>query len=453
MLAGREAGETTLYVTLSETKSELLGVAASHEWSLEGIHLFEIMVGEAVLKTEEQYSVFHLSEIELGETMETLVAEVERVKPKRVVIDSLSEMRLLARDPLRYRRQILGLKQFFSHRDCTVLLLDELAARVGEHQFQTLAHGVFQLEQFVPEFGAKRRRMRVVKLRGQDVDGAHHDYALTKGGITVFPRLVAADFHHPFPNEFVASGIAELDEMLGGGVGRGTSALLLGASGTGKSTLATQYVATAAARGERSALFLFDERLGTFTTRAKALGMDLLGPMEDGLATIQQIDPAELAPGQFVHLVSEAVLKDKVKVVVIDSLNGYLNAMPESRFLLSQMHELLTFLSQQGVVTLLIVSQNGGLGVGMEAPLDISYLSDSVIWLRYFEHAGEVRKALSVIKNRTGAHESTIREMQITKGGMRVGKPLSKFRGVLTGTPTYVGGDMAVAGANHDEHR
>jgi circadian clock protein KaiC len=450
LLAGAAAGESTLYVTLSETKEELEGVAASHGWSLDKARIFEILVGESVLRTEEQYSVFHLSEMELGETMETLITEVERVKPRRVVIDSLSEMRLLARDPLRYRRQILGLKQFFAKRDCTVLLLDELASRIGDHQFQTLAHGVFQLEQFVPEFGGKRRRLQVVKLRGQGVDGAYHDFTLTKGGITVFPRLVAADFHYPFTAEMVPSGIPQLDELLGGGVGRGTSALILGSSGTGKSTLATRYAATAAARGEHSVLFLFDERVGTFTTRAKALGMDLDALTEQGTVTIHQIDPSELAPGQFMHLVSEAVIRDKAKLVVIDSLNGYLNAMPEARFLLNQMHELLTFLSQQGVMTLLIVSQHGGLGVGIDSPVDVSYLADSVIWLRYFEFAGEVRKALSVVKNRTGAHESTIREMQITSTGVQVGQPLSQFRGVLTGTPEYLVTRGNRTGADHD---
>ena len=446
LMEGKRCNESTMYVTLSETPSELRAVAASHGWDLEGIELFEITAGEDSLKVDEQYSVFHPSEIELGETVQTLLAEVERVKPQRAVIDSLSEMRLLARDPLRYRRQILALKQFFIDRNCTVMLLDDPATKVGEHQFQTLAHGVFQLEQFVPEFGSKRRRMQVVKLRGQNVDGSYHDYKLRTGGISVFPRLVAADFRQPLDNKIAASGLRELDALLGGGMLYGTSALLLGASGTGKSTLACQYVHTATKRGDNCAMFLFDERYATFMTRSKALGMDLKPALDAGLIDLQQIDPAELAPGQFSHLVMESVTKKNSKVVIIDSLNGYLNAMPEARFLMTQMHELLTFLSQKGVLTIVVVAQHGSFSAGLEAPVDMSYLADSVIWLRYFEHAGRVRKAISVIKNRTGMHEPTIREMQITSTGIRVGDPLSNFHGILTGTPSFYGMDASMIG-------
>jgi circadian clock protein KaiC len=439
-----------MYVTLSETRAELIGVAASHGWDLDGVSLFEITAGEDTLHADEQYSVFHPSEIELGQTVHTLLEEVNRVKPRRAVIDSLSEMRLLARDPLRYRRQILALKQFFIDRECTVLLLDDPATKVGEHQFQTLAHGVLQMEQFVPEFGAKRRRLQVVKLRGQEVDGAYHDYVLRKGGITLFPRLIAADHRVPFKKEMVLSGLKELDTLLGGGVPRGTSSLLLGASGTGKSTIGSQYVSAAAARGERAAIFLFDEHIGTFVNRAQELGLELQPHLDSGRVTIQQIDPAELSPGQFADLVFNVVMRENAKIVMIDSLNGYLNAMLDTRFLMTQMHELLTFLSQKGVMTLLVVAQHGAIGAGMETPVDISYLADAVIWLRYFEHAGEVRKAISVLKNRSGLHEPTIREMEITKRGVRVGPPLSKFHGVLTGVPVYHGTDGAMFGGANE---
>jgi circadian clock protein KaiC len=331
-----------------------------------------------------------------------------------------------------------------------VLLLDDPATKVGEHQFQTLAHGVLQLEHFVPEFGAKRRRIQVIKLRGQNVDGAYHDFALRTGGITVYPRLVVADHRLDCGERLIKSGVAELDELLGGGVCEGTSTLILGASGTGKSTLSAQYVHQALKRGERAAVFLFDERLATFVQRARALGMGFEPYMREGTLTMRQIDPAELSPGEFACAVAECVNRDGVKIIVIDSLNGYLNAMPQARFLLTQMHELLTFLAQKGVNAFLVVAQSGTVTEGGDAPVDLSYLADSVIWLRYFEYAGQVRKAISVIKNRTGAHEPNIREVQITGRGLRVGKPLSEFHGVLTGNPTYHGENAKIQGAIHD---
>jgi circadian clock protein KaiC len=450
LLSGHRAGQRVMYITLSETKAELQAVAESHGWSLDGVELFEISAGEESLKADEQYSVFHPSEIELGEAIQTLLVEIDRVQPRLAVIDSLSEMRLLARDPLRYRRQILALKQFFIQRNCTVMLLDDPATKVGEHQFQTLAHGVIQLEQFVPDFGTKRRRIQIVKLRGQLIDGAYHDFTLGTGGITVFPRIVASDHRVRTRFSYAASGLPELDDLLGGGIAYGTSTLILGASGTGKTTLAVQYAYAALQRGEKAALFHFDERLDTLLARTSSLGMNLEPYIDNQQLIIRQIDPAELAPGEFACSVSEAVRSSGVKFVLIDSLNGYLNAMPQARFLLTQMHELLTFLGQHGVITLLLVAQHGGLTAGIEAPIDISYLADAVIWLRYFEFGGQVRKAISVIKNRVGHQEPNIREMQITSHGIRIGRPLNDFHGILTGTPAYHGASSEILGGGHD---
>ena len=439
LLEGVRRGEPVLYVTLSETKEELTAVAHSHGWSLEGVNLHELLPPEESLKTEAQYTIFHPSEVELGETTKAVIEEVARIQPRRVVFDSLSEMRLLARDPLRYRRQILALKQFFAGRRTTVLLLDDRTATDADLQVQSIAHGVVMLEQVELDYGAERRRLRVSKLRGSRFRGGFHDFAIRTGGIEVYPRLVAANRGREFKAESVPSGVAELDALLGGGLDRGTATLLMGPAGSGKSSLATHFAAAVARRGEVAASFIFDEGVNTYLNRAAGLGTDLRSYVESGRLKVQQVDPAELSPGEFAHAVSEVVERDGASLVIIDSLNGCLLAMPDERFLTAQMHELLTYLNQHGVVTLLVMAQHGFMGAGMSAPVDVSYLADTVVLLRYFEAAGAIRRAISVVKKRTGPHEDTIREMRLSTSGVKVGAPLTAFRGVLTGVPVFIG--------------
>ena len=439
LLEGVRLGEPCLYVTLSETKEELQSVADSHGWSLDGFDIYELVPPEESLKPETQYTIFHPSELELGETTSAVLKEVERIKPRRVVFDSLSEMRLLAHDALRYRRQILALKQYMSGRQSTVILLDDKTSALHDLQVLSIVHGAIQLEHLAVEYGADRRRLRVIKLRGARFHGGYHDFNIETGGVRIFPRLVAAGHSREFPREAVSSDVPELDSLLGGGLDRGTSTLMMGPAGAGKSSLAAQFAAAAAARGEHSTAFIFDETRETYIARAAGIGTDIQGYIDEGLITLQQVDPAELAPGEFADTVLRAVNDDGARVVIIDSLNGYLNAMPEERFLTIQMHELLTYLNQQGVVTILIMAQHGFLGTSMETPVDVSYLADTVLMLRYFEAAGMVRRAISVVKKRSGAHENTIREFNISPDGIRVGEPLTKFRGVLTGVPTFDG--------------
>ncbi len=444
LLEGMRLGQKGIYVTLSETKAELVAVAKSHGWSLEGITLLELVTPEAELEAENQYSMFQPSDVELNVTTRAILSEVEKTKPSRVVIDSLSEMRLLAQNPLRYRRHILALKQFFIGRECTVFLLDDLTSETEDLQLQSIAHGVISLEQLSPEYGAARRRLRITKLRGQRYRGGHHDFNIEPGGLNIFPRLVAAEHDRSLERGLLKAGNSDLDALLGGGLQYGTSALLIGPAGSGKSTLAIMYVLAAARRGERSAIFAFDERPETIRERMSGLGMDLSTHLESGLITIQPIDTAELSPGEFSHHVRRAAEGSdghpRAKVLVIDSLNGYLNAMPEERFLVAQLHEILTYLGHMGVVTFLIVAQHGLLGSHMEAPVDTTYLADTVVMFRYFEAMGEVRQALSVVKKRSGKHERTIRELRIDEHGVQIGKPLRDFHGVLAGTPTYRGG-------------
>ncbi|HVF42871.1 MAG TPA: ATPase domain-containing protein [Pyrinomonadaceae bacterium] len=440
LIEGAARGEAVLYVTLSETKEELTAVAASHGWTLAGINIHELVPPENALLAEEQYTIFHPSEVELGDTTKTIIEEVERTEPRRVVFDSLSEMRLLARDPLRYRRQILALKQYFAGRQCTVLLLDDRTATDADLQVQSIAHGVIALEHLALDYGAERRRLRVTKLRGSRFRGGFHDFTIKTGGVEVYPRLVVADHRHEFTAETISSDVPELDALLGGGLDRGTSTLLMGPAGSGKSSLAAQFVAAAAMRGERAATFIFDEGLTTYLKRADGLCCGLRAEIEAGRVSVQQVDPAELSPGEFAHFVRVAVERDGAGLVVIDSLNGYLQAMPDERFLTAQMHELLTYLNQRGVVTILILAQHGFMGTAMNSPVDVSYLADGVVLLRYFEAGGAIRRAVSVIKKRTGAHEDTIRELRLSSGGITVGEPLSDFHGVLTGVPTYSGG-------------
>ncbi len=438
LMEGVRRGEAGLYITLSETREELAAVARSHNWNLEGFDIYEVVPPLNSLKPETQYTIFHPAEIELGETTNAILKEVERTQPKRVVIDSLSEMRLLAREPLRFRRQVLALKQYLAGNRSTVLLLDDKVAG-PDLQIHSIVHGVVSLEHLAIEYGAERRRVRITKLRASKFRGGYHDFTILTGGLKVFPRLVAAEHQSGVRGGSASSNLSAVDRLLGGGLDRGTSTLILGPAGSGKSTLATQFAVGAAGRGERTAAFIFDELRETFIGRAAGVGADMQKFVKRGLIAIQQVDPAELSPGEFAAAVRQAVEADGARIIIIDSLNGYLNAMPEERFLSVQMHELLTFLNQQGVVTILVMAQHGFLGSAMITPADVSYLADTVLMLRYFESQGHIRRALSVVKKRTGRHELTIREMEIRSDGIRVGEPLTQFRGVLTGVPVYDG--------------
>jgi circadian clock protein KaiC len=431
---GVRSGETALYITLSETEDELRQMAASHGWSLDGLTIFEPPILRKALLREEENTLFHPSDVELGETMRSIFEEFERVRPTRVVIDSLSEIRLLSQSALRYRRQILALKQFFSGRHVTVVLLDDRNAS-DDLQVQSVPSGVIQLQQLPPEYGSDRRRLRVVKVRGIAFAGGYHDFSILRGGLSVYPRLTAAEHREETQPDSISSGIAELDALLGGGIQRGTSTLITGAAGTGKSALACHFVHQAAEQGEPAAMFLFDERRDTLLARSSALGLRLERHLESGLIALQQVDPAELAPGEFVHRVREEVEERNARVILIDSLNGYLNSMPGDRFLLIQLHELLTYLGHRGVATILVSAGQGLFSTQPHEEIDVSYLADSVIVLRYFEAHGEVRKAIAVVKKRSGRHETSIRELRLGAGGIQLSEPLREFRGVLHGVP------------------
>lgn len=449
LLEGARRGERVLYISLSETADELRLVAKRHGWSLSGVDVFELVSSETTLDPERELTVLHPAELELSETTKLVFDRVTQLNATRVVFDSLSELRLLAQSALRYRRQVLGLKHFFATRQCTVILLDDLTSAGDDLQLHSISHGVVLLEQLAIDYGAERRRLRVLKMRGIEFRGGYHDFIIRKGGLEIFPRLIAAEHHKEFVGEFASSGQAELDRLLGGGLERGTNALLLGAAGVGKSSLALSYVIAAAERGEHAVFFAFDEGRGTLEARARALGLPLADAIEDGRIRFQQIDPAELSPGEFAANVRRSVEVDGARVIVIDSLNGYLNSIPEGRFLILQMHELLTYLNQQGVLTLLVLAQHGLVGP-MNTPLDISYLSDAVLMLRYFEYGGMVRRALSVVKKRSGNHEHTIREFKLGTRGVTVGPPLINFSGIFSGTPQYTGDTIPPTG--NDEH-
>jgi circadian clock protein KaiC len=440
LLAGRDRGEPGLYVTLSETAEELRSVAASHGWALDGIALFELAAAEAALDPQRETTLLHPWEVELGETVGLITAEVERTGAVRVVFDSLSEMRLLAQDALRFRRQVLALKQFFTARETTVLLIDDLTGADGaqDRQLHSLCHGVVTLERLTLDFGGVRRRLEVAKMRGAPYREGWHDFVIRRGGIELFPRLIAAEHHASFVGDPVPSGVAELDTLLGGGPLQGTCMLLSGPAGAGKSTLALQWVHAAAGRGEPCTIYQFDERTGTLLARAAKLGLDLKPHIATGRVVLRQVDPAELSPGEFASMLRADTEEAGTRVAVIDSLTGYLTAMPQERQLLLQLHELLSYLSQRGVLTLLVNPQSGLLG-SMRSNVDVSNLADAILVLRFFETDGRVRKAISVIKNRGGSHEETIRELRIDHSGVRVGQVLAGFRGVLTGTPTYIG--------------
>ena len=434
LLEGRRIGETTLYVTLSETMDELRDVADSHGWSLDGIHLYELEAIEDRLHPDEQYTVFHPEEVELTETAKKISEEVERLKPSRVVFDSLSEVRLLARDALRFRRQVLAIKQFFVNRNCTVLLLDDRTAQSSDLQLQSICHGVLHLHKIPADFGAPRRKLSVTKMRGVQFRDGDHDLNILSGGIVVYPRLVAAEHRQENTKDEISTGQAKFDLLLGGGLSRDTSTLILGPAGSGKSSITALFACASARRGERSAFFLFEERLNTFLQRSAGMGLPVDRYMQEGLISLQQIDPAELAPGEFANRVQESVEKDGARMVVIDSLNGYLNAMPSDHFVLLQMHELLTYLGQKSVLTLVCVAQHGLLGT-MRSPLDLSYLADAVILLRSFEFEGQIKQSISVIKKRSGAHERTIREFRLTSLGPVIGEVLDELSGIMSGLP------------------
>lgn len=435
LLEGVANNERCLYISFSESREELESVARSHNWDISKLDMLELGSIEEQLKPESQNTIFYPSEVEMNQTMSVLYSEIERINPKRVVFDSISEMRMLAESSLRYRRQMLALKQYFAKQECTVLLLDDLTTSPKDLQVQSIVHGVINLQKLHPEFGNERRRLNIVKLRGIEYMGGFHDYVIKKGGLDVFPRMISATHETRVSSKAYGSGIKELDALIGGGLDAGTSTLFLGPAGTGKSTLAIQYAYAAAERGEKAIVFAFEESIVTLLLRTSSIGMDIKKHLDSGMMKILKIDPAQLSPGEFADKIRTAVLKDGFKVVSIDSLNGYLHAMPQEQFLTLQLHELLTFLAGQGVATLMVLAQQGMMGHMMNTPIDLTYLADTVVITRYFENAGTVRKAVSVIKQRSGIHESTIRELTFTKNGLVVGKPLTEFKGVLTGVP------------------
>lgn len=439
LMAGAAADERVLYITLSETDEELRSGAASHGWTFSGnFEVFELVPPESLLDEEQQQSLLYSSDLELGETTKRIFEAFERIQPQRIVLDSLSEIRLLAQSSLRYRRQILALKHYFSRHDATVLMLDDLTADVMDKTVHSVAHAVIRLEELSPNYGSERRRMRVLKYRGRRYRGGYHDFVIDTGGVRVFPRLVSAEHRSNFRRETVPIDNVELNALVGGGFERGASSLVLGPAGTGKSLLVLSFVKSAIRRGETAAMFVFDEELGLLFERAKGLDIDLQAMVAGGKLVIEQIDAAELTPGEFSERVRVCVEKHGAQTVVIDSLNGYQAAMPEEQALILHMHELLQYLNRQGVMTFLTVAQHGLVG-DMKSPVDVTYLADTVILLRYFEALGRVRRAISVVKKRTGFHEDTIREFMIGDKGITVGEPLIGFQGVLRGVPTLVG--------------
>jgi circadian clock protein KaiC len=444
LLSGAAAGERGLYITLSETEDELRESAASHGWRFDEPNgVYELVPPESLLDEDQQQSLLYSSDLELGETTKRIFEAIEKHRPDRIVIDSLSEIRLLAQSSLRYRRQVLALKHYFARNGATVVMLDDLTSDTHDKTVHSVAHGVLRLEELAPDYGAERRRMRVIKYRGQNFRGGYHDMVIKTGGVQVFPRLISAEHKTEFTREALPSNSAELNTLLGGGIERGSSTLILGPAGTGKSLLSLTFAVQAIQRGEKAAMFIFDEELGLLFERAKGLGIDLGALEQSGNLTIEQVDAAELAPGEFADRVRTCVEEQQARTVIIDSLNGYQAAMPEEKQLILHMHELLQFLNRQGATTFLTVAQHGLVG-DMRAPVDVTYLADTVILLRYFEAAGRVRRAISVIKKRTSAHEDTIREYRIGQNGIRLGEPLTNFQGVLRGVPEMIGVDKAL---------
>jgi circadian clock protein KaiC len=438
LMEGVKKGEPGLYVTLSESRSELEGVARSHGWTLDGIEVFEL-AAQTAADVDADYTIFHPAEVELQRTIDSVLETVERLKPARVVFDSLSEMRLLAREPLRFRRQILAIKQFFLPRTITVLLLDDKTSPEGDLQLHSLAHGVIVLEHVALEYGSERRRLQVTKVRGSRFRGGYHDFRIATGGLEVYPRIRHDEVRNRGSDETMSSGDEKIDQLLGGGLTCGTSLLITGAAGTGKSVLSSQYAFSAVNRGENVLFYLFDERMSTFRLRSEALEMDLSDAIENGQLHLNQIEPTALSPGEFASQVVTAVENDHISLVIIDSINGYMQSMPEERLLPIQVHELLSFLSNNGVACIMTLVQHGIFGNPVDEAAEVSYLADSVILMRYFEVHGAVRQAISVVKRRSGNHERTIREFRVGTGGLLVGEPLRDFQGVLTGVPNYTG--------------
>jgi circadian clock protein KaiC len=439
LIAGAAAGEKTLYITLSETEEELRESAQSHGWSLDRIEVYELVPPENLLDEQQQQSLLYSSDLELGETTKRIFEAFERVSPDRVVLDSLSEIRLLAQSSLRYRRQILALKHYFATQEATVLMLDDMTTELNDKTVHSVAHGVVSLEELARDYGAERRRLRVVKYRGRRFRGGYHDFTIETGGVMVYPRLVSAEYRNLVARDNLQTDSRPLDALLGGGVERGSSVLILGPAGTGKSLLALTFVVGAVRRGEKAAMFVFDEEKGLLIKRAHGLGIDLQAMIDANQLVLQQVDAAELTPGEFSNKVRECVESHGVLTVVIDSLNGFQAAMPEENALILHMHELLQYLNRQGATTFLTVAQHGLVG-DMQSPVDVTYLADTVILLRYFEALGRVRRAMSVVKKRTGAHEDTIREYVIGGSGVTLGEPLTEFQGVLRGVPVLIGG-------------
>lgn len=438
LIDGVAQGETVLYITLSETEEELRTSAKSHGWELgEGFEIFELAPPESFLDDQQQQSLLYSSDLELGETTQRIFDAFERVQPTRVVLDSLSEIRLLAQSSLRYRRQILALKHYFAQHAATVMMLDDLTADILDKTVHSVAHAVVRLEELSPNYGAERRRLRVLKYRGRRYRGGYHDFVIQTGGIRVFPRLISAEHRNSFNRETVSIDNAPLNALLGGGLERGASNLILGPAGTGKSLFTLTFMESAVKRGENAAMFIFDEEIGLLFERAKGLGINLQEMVDSNRLVIEQVDAAELAPGEFSERVRRCVEKYGARTVVIDSLNGYQAAMPEEQALVLHMHELLQYLNRQGASTFLTVAQHGLVG-DMKTPVDVTYLADTVILLRYFEALGRVRRAISVVKKRTGAHEDTIREYMIGRNGITLGEPLTQFQGILRGVPNFM---------------
>ena len=446
LMQGAKEGEAGIYVSLAETEEELRDGARSHGWEISDlVHIVELLPPESALDPEQHQSLLYSSDLELGETIQRLFESIERLKPKRVVVDSLSEIRLLAQSSLRYRRQILALKHYFARYHSTVILLDDLTTDDLDRAVHSAAHSVLHLDQLAPLYGGERRRLRVVKCRGQNFRSGYHDFTIVPGGIQVFPRLIAAEQRTLFSGTQISSGNGELDTLLGGGIAAGSSTLVLGPAGCGKTLLLLHYVTAAVARGERAALFVFDEELGLLLARARGMGFDLNGMRDAGKLFIEQMDAAELSPGEFAHRVRRCVDREQIHTVGIDSLNGYQAAMPEEQFLILHLHELLQYLNRRGAATFLTVAQHGMIGA-MRQTIDVTYLADTVILMRFFEAMGRVRRAISVVKKRAGSHEDTIREFMIGENGLRLGEPLESFQGVLRGEPTYVGGSAPLLG-------
>jgi len=440
MREGVRKGERTLYITLSESRADLAHAAQSHGQTMDNIEVVELLPSEGDLLPEQQYTVFHPAEVELNDRMQRIVKEIQRVRPERLVIDALSELRMLAKDPLRYRRQILSLKDFMSDQECTVLLLDDRSSRDPDLQLHSVVHGVVSMDKVPREYGRTRRQLEIVKLRGTPYREGFHDYSIVTGGVIVFPRLIAADSRTDQPPEAVSSGIPELDALTGGGLDRGTSTLMIGPAGCGKTSLAVQWAVTAARRGEACALFTFEEGPHTLMTRAAGLGIDIRPHLASGKIVIKRVDPAEMSPGELVASVQQHVENENVRMVVLDSLNGYLQSMPGEKFLAVHLHELLAYLGNRGVLTIMVLAQAGTIGWPLQSAVDVSYLADNVLLLRYFETNGEVCQAISTIKRRSGSHEHAIRELKLGPDRIHIGRPLRDFHGVLTGTPTFLGG-------------